>query len=261
MTRGRDEAFSLFFEEHNRGRRNFSFLELGNITWRPPEGRAAYLWLERGEVSAVHGEGDGLELGAGDVIALDKNEEVRLEGQGRFWAIDVETTGPLPFTGISRLADLEDTSGGCNVAENAFRRLQIVWDPTGPRADGHNVLGCHVVWIAEASSRTHHHPMPPVVGGEPQHEMYLVLDPAEHGLQGGVGQPGVWTYPRAGAWERADFTPLEPGDVVFIPAGVVHRAVDVLAGVVAIPGFKPGNELFLDAQIRKECGGPAHPTL
>ena len=77
--------------------------------------------------------------------------------------------------------------------------------------------------------------------------MYLVLDPKDFGLKGDCGTPGVWTFPEHGRCDEPLFTPLKPGDVFFIAAPTVHRAVDILYCVVALPGFKPNNEIYVEA--------------
>ena len=64
-----------------------------------------------------------------------------------------------------------------------------------------------------------------------------------------------------GNWDQYDFTPLQPGDVVSIPSGVCHRAVDILACVLAIPGFKPQNEIFVDSQIATATAGQSPHNL
>lgn len=257
---GDSSGFDRLFSQYNGGKRQFWQRELAAGRISIPTGTVAYHWLMQGSPQVTWPGGEPLALGPGDVVALSGGQSYELSGSGVFNGLEVMTTAAIPFTGVSRIVDLEDTSGGCNPAENAFRRLQIVWESArkaegGP--DGRNIAGCHVVWIAANSSRTHYHPVPPVPGGEPQHEMYLVLDPAEYGLRGDEGTPGLWTYATKGDWSTADFTPLKHGDVVYIPPGVPHRAIDILACVIAIPGFKPGNELFLDPEIARDSKGLA----
>jgi hypothetical protein len=61
--------------------------------------------------------------------------------------------------------------------------------------------------------------------------------------------PSDFTY-----WQ---VTPLQPGDLVVIPPGTAHRGIDVLATVIAIPGFMPTEEVYVDARIAAETGGAA----
>jgi hypothetical protein len=204
-------------------------------------------------------------LEPGDVVVLDADLAAHVHGTARLLRITSDRQLRSSFAGTRRLAELPDQAGGCNVGENAFRRLQITWQADGQtagRPDGDNTLGCHVVWIAEATSRTHYHPVPPRNGGMNQHELYLVLDPPLYGLHGEAMEAGVWTYPEPGNWDRYDWTPLRPGDVCAIKAGVAHRAVDVLACVIALPGFKPGNDLYVDDLIaRAGMSAPFNPQF
>ncbi|MBF0279101.1 MAG: hypothetical protein HQM13_14975 [SAR324 cluster bacterium] len=238
----------------------------------------AFYWLEKGEVvlslkgnwtredgHSIQGDSIDYVLNPGDVIVLTPALEGTLRGKGRFWSITRSDAAVFPIAGLRRLSHLEDSSGGCNVSKDAFRRLQITWTEAVSESDpdGGNVLGCHVVWMPESSSRTHFHPDPAAGGGRSQHEMYLVLDPENYDLEVQASNPGVWTYPEAGNWDRFDFTPLQAGDVVAIPSGVCHRAIDILACVIAIPGFKPRNEIFVDPQIAVSSAGqsPHNPDF
>jgi hypothetical protein len=46
--------------------------------------------------------------------------------------------------------------------------------------------------------------------------------------------------------------PVATGDLVYIPAGEMHRAVaGMLAHVIAIPGFRAGGEIALDASLQR----------
>ena len=256
-----NQSFNKVFTKNHNGS-EFLFLDFEDEAFTAGDEESYYMWLEAGNVSAEYG-GYKKELQPGDVIALGPDEEISFYGEGKFWVIKSKTTHALPFSGISRLCDLEDTSGGCNNSENAFRRLQIIWEDTKDenKPDGNNVVGCHVIWIAEKSSRSHYHPAPPPNGGVNQQEMYLVLDPRDFGLDGDCGTPGVWTYPDYGRWDEPHFTPLKPGDVFFIAAPAVHRAVDILTCVVALPGFKPDNDRYVDQDIYHQSNGQAPCNL
>lgn len=238
----------------------------GTLDWLTTEG-VAFAWLAAGEAEVAVAAAAGAPatdqgwqtLAPGDVVVIDTHRRARARGNAHMLQITSTRRTRSRYAGLHRLADLPDLSGGCNVGENAFRRLQITWSdedcsPADP--DGDNLLGCHVVFIAEATSRTHYHPVPPRPGGMLQHELYLVLDPHAHGLHPGTTASGVWTYPEPGNWRRYDFTPLQPGDVLSIPAGVAHRGIDILACVIAIPGFKPGNDSYVDHLIA-ESGADA----
>ncbi len=256
------ESFNEVFTKNHQGSK-FLFLDFADETFAASSSESYYLWLESGNISASTEDDAFKALEPGDVIALAPGKSVSFKGSGKFWAIKSATNHSLPYEGISRLSDLADTSGGCNNSENAFRRLQVAWEDTkdDSKPDGDNVVGCHVIWIAEESSRSHYHPVPPTHGGVNQHEMYLVLDPEDFGLKGDCGTPGVWTYPDYGCWDEPHFTPLKPGDVFFIAAPAVHRAVDILTCVVALPGFKPDNDRYVDQDIYEQSNGQAPCNL
>jgi uncharacterized protein YjlB len=48
---------------------------------------------------------------------------------------------------------------------------------------------------------------------------------------------------------------LWPGTVVLIPPGTGHRGLDVFANMVTLPGFKPRNEIYVDALIAAQTNG------
>lgn len=258
-TRERLEVFNEVFSRNHSGS-EFLFLDFKDETFTAGNEESFHLWLESGDVS-VYYEDCTWKISPGDVIALGPGQKISFSGGGSFWAIKSKTLQPLPFSGVSRLNDLEDTSGGCNNSENAFRRLQLVWENSDDESnpDGRNVVGCHVIWIAAESSRSHFHPLPDGKGRS-QQEMYLVLDPKDFGLKSS-GNPGVWTYPEYGRWNEPHFTALKPGDVFFIAAPAVHRAVDILTCVVALPGFKPDNDRYIDQDIYDQSNGKAPCNL
>lgn len=269
-------ALQTYFSHENPNYRLDRFTVEGALHV-PPPARQTYIWLFRGQVEArVEGQWSPEPLAPasdpaawhslqpGDALVLGPKHGAELRGHGVFLQIIAPRAVSTPHVGLRRLRYIEDTAGGCNVGEDAFRRLQIVWqDATANPPDGDNVLGCHTVYIAAATSRSHYHPVPSMGGGLNQHELYLVLDPADYDLKVTVETPGVWTYPEPGNWQRYDFTPLQPGDVMAIKAGVVHRAVDVLAGVIAVPGFKPHNEIQADPDIANATAGrsPHNPDF
>ena len=248
------DAFAASFAEHNPGYGLQRLACTGSMTLEPSRG-TAFVWLARGQVSI-----DGAVLATGDVVVLDR-QAIEVQGDGVLLRIDTPRSGQ--HAGLRRLADLPDTSGGCNVSAHAFRRLQVTWEPHAGSGDGTNTLGCHVVNMEAQFSRTHYHPAPARGGGRPQYEFYLVLDPVAHGLPPADGDSGVWTCPEPGDWEHLEFTALAPGDIVGIRAPAPHRGTDLLACVIAIPGFKPRNELYLDAQIAEDTKGqvPHNPAF
>lgn len=126
----------------------------------------------------------------------------------------------------------------------------------GPDADRPNRVNVHVLHIEAGQSRTHYHPATPVGGGRPQSEFYFSLDPDAYRLHAPTGAaPRLYTFPRIGDWGAFDAWEVEPGVAVFIPPGVGHRGLDAFVSVVTIPGFKPGNEIYVDRLIAESGSG------
>ena len=69
----------------------------------------------------------------------------------------------------------------------------------------------------------------------------------------------LYTFPTIGAWSDYEVTDLTPGTIALIPAGTGHRGCDVFAHIVTVPGFKPGNELYLDRGDPRWHGRGAAP--
>jgi hypothetical protein len=197
----------------------------------------------------------------GDLLISSAASPRRVRGNLRLWRITDRScdTFPAPY-GVRRLRHLRDTAGGCAPGEEPFRRLALSWrlgaDGDLLPDDTHNRLNSHAVNIVKRLSRTHVHPDPPVSGHVPQWELYLVIDPRSHGLAG-ANSAQMHTFPDASDWTRWEVTALEPGDMVVIPPGTAHRGIDVLASVIAIPGFMPTEEVYVDGRIAAETNGAA----
>ena len=204
----------------------------------------------------------------GDQILVTRQTPLRVRGNFRYWSIE-DASGAAPTSAVRRLRYLRDTAGGCSPGFDAFRRLNLTWRPTAAvlsnstarDPDSPNRLNSHVLHIEGAQSRTHYHPEASVGGGAAQKEFYFVLDPAAYGLRTPAGAvPRLFTYPDVTDWRRYEVTVLDPGVAAFIPPGTGHRGVDAFVNVVTIPGFKPGNEIYVDRLIAAcDAGAPYNP--
>ncbi|MBI3970796.1 MAG: hypothetical protein HY332_05865 [Chloroflexi bacterium] len=230
-------------------------------------------------------------LSAGDQLVATPTCAVRVRGWFRFWAIEHTGRTEATCSAVRRLRYLRDTAGGCSPGFDAFRRLNLTWQPTeaarqrvatavadpesavpgtwadvdadgglrdpGPvDPDAPNRLNSHVLHIEAAQSRTHYHPEEPIGGGAAQHEFYFVLDPAAYGLRAPAGaMPRLYTFPDVHDWRQYEVTDLTPGLAAYVPPGTGHRGVDAFVNVVTIPGFKPRNEMYVDRQIREQGAG------
>ncbi len=193
----------------------------------------------------------------GDQLTVCGKEEVRVRGQFRCFAAEKTDQPASHISTTRRLRYLLDTAGGCSFDFDPYRRLPLTWylDYPGQADDGVNFANSHVVNIPQELSSTHFHPMTPLVGGVPQTEMYLVLDPKFHGLDEKGRKASILLFPDLKDLNRYEQYDLSPGDLVYIPPGVGHRGLDVFVNVLTIPGFKPHNEFYIDQDIRDRTGG------
>jgi hypothetical protein len=213
-------------------------------------------WVLRGEGKA--GLGGGFKtLLPGDQIALTPERPLKVEGSFSWaWIEDRAWKEEAP-PAVQPLMSLPDTSGGCNVSPGAFRRLQITWNPRGvspENPDGQNRLNSHVVNIEARFSNTHYHPSPAEGGGASQEELYFVLDRRPYSISAG-DDSAVLVFPELADLSVFERIPLQPGDVAYFAPRTGHRGLDVFVNVVALPGFKPGNEIPLDRRIRDTAPG------
>ncbi len=234
-------------------------------------------------------EGGWEPLLPGDQLVCVPGAPLRVRGSFHYWSLEDTASTVPPCGAVRRLRYLKDTAGGCSPGFDAFRRLNLTWrlppavqhrllvgtgtgspadtdissstsassgDPTANDPDLPNRLNSHVLHIEAAQSRTHYHPAESIGGGAPQSEFYFVLQPDAYGLHSPAGAvPRLFTFPDPSDWRRHNVTELTPGTAVFIPPGTGHRGVDAFVNVVTIPGFKPGNEIYVDRLIAQRGDG------
>jgi hypothetical protein len=194
----------------------------------------------------------------GDQLLVLPGAPLRVQGAFGYWWLELPPGVVPPGPAVRRLRFLKDTAGGCAPGFDAFRRLPLTWQSftaTPRQPDGVNVANSHVVNIAAEQSRTHYHPLPSIGGGAPQTEFYFVLDPAVFSLGQAGRRSYLHAFPDTRDWQRLEVVPLRPGAVVLIRPGTGHRGLDTLVNVVTLPGFKPGNELYVDAEIAAQTAG------
>jgi hypothetical protein len=195
----------------------------------------------------------------GDQVIACGDESIAV--RGRFLCLAIENTDRKTshVSTARRLRHLLDTAGGCSFDFDPFRKLPLTWylSEPGERGDGLNFVNSHVVNIPAELSSTHFHPLRSEIGGLPQTEMYLVLDPRAYQLETWGRKASILIFPDLRDLGRYDQYPLAPGDLVYIPPGVGHRGLDVFVNVLTVPGFKPHNEIYIDQDIRDRTGGGA----
>lgn len=212
---------------------------------------ALAIFITRGDTKArIESSGAESEVTAGNLLWLRPGERLSLEASCSMVVFEVpgELHEALPsFIRPDHDPLITDTPGGCAEEESAYRRILVTWlAENGPYTfDG---LNAHRVRMWNSFSHYH----PPEGGFD---ELYIVEDVAEGGR--------IYTSQqreRIEAPEEVDiatagelFHIIEPmiGDLIYIPRGVIHRAVGgVLAQVITLPGFKPGFEIGVDHHLR-----------
>jgi len=210
--------------------------------------------------STKKAEGSYEPIGMGDQVVIRPRESVMARGDIRYlWIEDLNKIDPHVST-TRRVCYLKDLAGGCNIAFDPFRRLPHTWCVKGidtHNPDGLNRVNSHVVNMAEELSRTHFHPPVAAGGGKPQHELYMVLDQAGYGLSTYGRRSCAYFFPNLEGLSEYEKVDLSPGNIVYIPPGTAHRGVNILADVLTLPGFKPGNEWYIDKKIKNTTGGKA----
>ena len=144
--------------------------------------------------------------------------------------------------------NITDTPGGCATETNAYRRILLTWkDEVGPYIYHH--LNAHRVRIMDSFSHYH-----PINGGFD--EFYLVQMVQKNAQLITSDQVGIIETPDQVTLKQSKTlthsTPLNVGDLIYIPRGVMHRGLGgVLAQVITVPGFVPGSEIGVDHHLKR----------
>ena len=202
------------------------------------------------EVRSGDGEAASSAVTVGDLLWLRSGEELTLDAPcaGVTFGVPGKLPADLPtFIRPDHDPKITDTPGGCAEEERAYRRILVTWlADNGPYTfDG---LNAHRVRMWNSFSHYH----PPEGGFD---ELYVVQEVEEGGCihtslaRDLIEAPDELDPEEVGALVQT-LTP-EAGDLMYIPRGVIHRAVGgVLAQVVTVPGFKPGFEIGVDHHLR-----------
>lgn len=241
-------ALRADFERRNPGYGLSWHPESGRL---PVEDRARLLFVHQGATPDAAVGAERSALAVGDVVLLRPGRELDC-GSGPLgllgFAVPVEPDAHVPtFLRPDHDPRLTDTPGGCATQDDAYRRVVLTWlRDNGPyRFQG---LNTHRVRMVDSFSHYH-----PVSGGFD--EIYLVQE---------VGPGGVvHTSDRVAEIERPESvsretsrelitsTPVEVGDLICVARGNMHRAVGgVLAHVITVPGFVPGQEIGVDHHLK-----------
>jgi hypothetical protein len=218
----------------------------------------ASLWKYCAGAGHSRKQGDSFErIMEGDQLVVAGGESLRVRGSFACLSIEQPSATTRTAPSVMRLRYLRDSSGGCNFDFDPFRRLPLTWQmhQAGETGDGANFANSHVVNIAKETSPSHFHPPTATGGGKAQYEIYLVLDPGAYGLSTHGRRAQLYTWPDLQHLERMTAYDVAPGDFIHIPPGVGHRGIDVFVNVITVPGFKPHNEYYIDADLRDGGNG------
>lgn len=208
------------------------------------------VFIQSGEGNVQVDEEHTSAFSVGDIIYLDKGET--LESNINLDALVFDVPDPLPdeipsFIRPDWDPNITDVPGGCATETNAYRRILLTWeDKVGTYL--YHALNAHRVRIMD--SFTHYHPEE---GGFD--EFYLVQMVLPEAKLITSTQVDLITQPEKVTKNEAkkllESTPLEVGDLVYIPRGIAHRGLGgVLTQVITVPGFIPGSEIGIDHHLK-----------
>jgi putative heme-binding domain-containing protein len=228
-----------------------SWLEAGSVATLAPTAACSIVFVQSGEGMAMVANVASTSTSAvrsGDIVVVRKGEALSLMGASAL-VIDVPAPPPSDVPTIIRPdfdPRITDTPGGCAEEADAYRRILLTWQgKNGPYL--FHALNAHRVRIMD--SFTHYHP---VRGGFD--ELYLVQS-APAGAELIVSEQldmirGIAAVTKADVPGLIRRIPLEAGDLVYLPRGVVHRGVGgAVVQVITVPGFVPGAEIGVDAAL------------
>ncbi|MBK8099659.1 MAG: hypothetical protein IPK26_21345 [Planctomycetes bacterium] len=220
----------------------------------PRSDRARLAFVQRGRANARVGDGTAAihvgEVAVGDLVVLPPGQGLRADAPLDLVVFTVpDTPADVPtFVRPDHDPKITDTPGGCATETGAYRRILLTWQRAKGPYTFHG-LNAHRVRIDDSFSHYH-----PVVGGFD--EFYLVQM-----TQGGAR---LLTSDRVDRIELPDHvtndearsllqtTPLQVGDLVYLPRGLMHRGLGgALVQVITVPGFVPGAEIGVDHHLRR----------
>ncbi len=204
-----------------------------------------YIWILSGKSVVMN---NNEVLIPGDQISISPSNKLILKGNFSYAKImiDKNIVDYIKEVNIVHWRNLTDVSGGCNISKKPFRRFLI------PVEKGKNMgLNVHLVEIDKDSSYPHVH-------YDNQGELYFVLNPKDFNIvKNKSGSLDFFLSENSEYGDEYSHYRVNVGDgsVIYIPSGVSHQADNMVAVVVAIPGFDVNNEIkfktrFDDFDIR-----------
>ncbi len=241
------EKISASFAERNPG---YDIKYLESIERLPAHDFHRVLFVQQGQPTVELSSGLNSEVTVGDIILLEPGISMTADSALSLLEFTVPTEFPDNVPKIIRPdwdSNITDIPGGCATETNAYRRILLTWKQEVGQYLYH-ALNAHRVRIMDSFS--HYHPLE---GGFD--EFYLVqmaLPEAKiitSNQVSAINQPN--TVSKTQAMDLLRSTPLEVGDLVYLPRGVMHRGIGgVLAQVITVPGFIPGSEVGVDHHLK-----------
>jgi len=208
------------------------------------------VFIQKGGGTATLNTGQSSKFSIGDIILLKKGESLTTDSIFSSLNFIVPDTPPATIPSFIRPdwdENITDTPGGCATETNAYRRILLTWKAkVGPYL--FHSLNAHRVRIMDSFS--HYHPKK---GGFD--EFYLVQMVQKNARIITSDQVNLIENPmhitKAQSSYLVQSTPLQVGDLIYLPRGVMHRGLGgVLAQVITVPGFIPKSEIGVDHHLK-----------
>ncbi len=251
MGKGDSEGFKSIREAFKKRNPGFDMAYMAETFEIPAEDSYRVAFVQTGGGTATLSSGESSKVSVGDIVMLKRG--ISLEADSAlsfliFFSPQAPEDNTPTFVRPDWDMNITDIPGGCATETNAYRRILLTWrSKVGTYL--YHAVNAHRVRIMD--SFTHYHPEE---GGFD--EFYLVQMAMDDAKIITSNKLDLITYPekvtREDAKDLLQTTPLEVGDVVYLPRGVIHRGVDgVLAQVITVPGFVPGSEIGVDHHLKK----------
>ena len=240
------EAIRQAFSERNEG---YDLDYISKVKTIEAKDLHRLAFLQEGGGTALL-DGDTSKISVGDIIYLHPGNTMTIDSLVSFLVFTIPDPMPdnIPqFVRPDWDLNITDTPGGCATETNAYRRILLTWlGKNGPYL--YHGLNAHRVRIM--NSFTHYHP---IDGGFDEFYLVQMAQPKAKIITS--ERVDLITQPESVQKEDIDellqATPLDVGDLVYLPRGVAHRGLDgVLAQVITVPGFIPGSEIGLDHHLK-----------
>ncbi len=208
------------------------------------------LFVQEGQPKIKLSSGLTSKVTVGDILLLDPSISMTADSTLSLLEFTVPTPFPDNLPKIIRPdwdPNITDIPGGCATETNAYRRILLTWKQEVGQYLYHD-LNAHRVRIMDSFSHYH-----PVEGGFDEFYLVQMALPDARIITSNqvstITQPGTVTSTQA--MEMLKSTPLEVGDLVYLPRGIMHRGIGgVLAQVITVPGFIPGSEIGVDHHLK-----------